>query len=128
MFLLFCFFYGLFLAADALPEQTVFYRSGDEAKGRRLFIELKCTACHMVKSDPDLPQPLASKRGPLLGARQGKLTAKELQELILTASHRVQPLGNRPRDRRLPKMPDYQAVLTSEKLIDLITYLKWAED
>ena len=124
-------FCSFFLIGADLPDQktqTGFYHGGDPERGRKIFIEFKCMACHRVKADADLPPPIAAKQGPLLGAQYGNMSAKELMDSILTPSHRIESMKDISEGGTLSRMPDYKAVLTAQELIDLITYLRWAQD
>ena len=106
----------------SLREELVFYRKGDPDRGREKFFQFECVKCHRVQADPDLPEPQIGSRAPLLGSFSHVRSPEELSRAILTPSHKSG--GN-----SLPAMPtDYQKRLSSQELIDLVTYLRTAQN
>lgn len=106
----------------SLREELVFYRKGDPERGRNKFFQFDCVKCHRVQADFDLPEPIQETSAPLLGSFSKASTPIELSEAILTPVHRGPGhIG--------PTMPtDYQDRLSSQDLIDLVTYLRTTQN
>ena len=109
-------------SSPSLREELVFYRKGDFERGREKFFEFDCMKCHRVQADPDLPEPTITTRAPLLGSFSRARTPEQLSEAILTPSHKSRADAG-------PAMPtNYQKRLSSQDLIDLVTYLRTAQN
>jgi hypothetical protein len=55
---------------------AVVWPVGDVGAGRQAFIDLKCTTCHAVVSEPDFPRPVSANPGPTLGPARPKVTLR----------------------------------------------------
>lgn len=106
-------------AAFALPE-------GDIERGQTLFVEYRCTTCHVVR-DLDLPAP--AERGPVrvsLGGRVSQLASyEELVTSIVNPSHKLVRFG-KPEEVTVDGeslMTVYNDVMTVTDLIDLVAFL-----
>jgi putative copper export protein/mono/diheme cytochrome c family protein len=93
---------------------------GNEARGRRVFVQHHCYACHAVAGE-EFPAPTAP--GPELTGMRGHHPAGYLIESILNPNAViVEGPGYTKRDGR-STMPDYPQ-LTLADLIDLVAYLR----
>lgn len=98
---------------------------GDAENGREAFINLKCTVCHNVKGDPDLPKPVAHTRGPVLGTGE-VMTSGEIANAIVSPSHDVSPRFQKEGEM-LSGMGDFSDIMTVRQLVDIVAYLKSLE-
>lgn len=98
---------------------------GDVEKGRMVFKELRCNACHEIAADIDMAKPVATKPGPVLGLKQANYKRGFLSESIIFPSHAIAP-GTR--DKTVPeagsRMGDFSDTMTVRQLVDLVAYLK----
>ena len=100
----------------------------DVNAGRQAFVDLKCTACHRVPSEPSFPAPVSATQGP---AFDGGLAGRDFSYLttaIVSPSHRISENIN-PEVRThiegvLSPMGDYSRVMTVHQLADLHAYLQ----
>ena len=110
------------LASAACGRST---SAGDPERGRRAFIEYKCTTCHEVVGEtlpPASVTPAITLGGRvLLPPSEEKLKA----DITLPSSHFAvgYPSEQITRDGR-SRMPDYSAVLKGEQVADLVAYLR----
>jgi mono/diheme cytochrome c family protein len=98
---------------------------GDAARGREVFVELECFACHEVKGEEF---PKASKTpqgaGPALTSMGSHHPAEYFAESIINPN-RVIVLGpGYTGADSLSKMPDYSDSMSLRQLVDLVAYLK----
>lgn len=99
---------------------------GDPARGRQVFVEMRCTACHRVAGE-DLPAPVAQPAVPVrLGGRITHVMADGvLADAIVNPSHRIASSAEPGvRSGSLSRMPDYSEVLTVRELTDLVAFLQ----
>ncbi len=105
-------------AGFRLPE------TGDIARGRSAFEQLRCYDCHTVDG-ATLPAPTAANPIPLGGAVAEFRTDGYLVTSIIHPSHR---LANQPREQTTvegeSRMPDYAQEMTVRQLIDLTAFLQ----
>jgi hypothetical protein len=102
--------------------------SGDVDAGRQAFLDLKCTACHAVPSEPAFPAPVSANPGPVLDARLASRDLSYLATAIASPSHalsvdtsgevRAQIQGV------LSPMGDFSRVMTVRQFVDTHTYLR----
>jgi putative copper export protein/mono/diheme cytochrome c family protein len=108
-------------ASGGVPRGWLFTPpAGNEARGRRVFVQHHCYACHAVAGE-EFPAPTAA--GPELTGMRGHHPAGYLVESILNPNAViVEGPGYTNRDGR-STMPDYPQ-LTLADLIDLVAYLR----
>jgi mono/diheme cytochrome c family protein len=117
---------------DARKSATGFHLpDGDVAKGRTVFVELRCHSCHEVAgvafaapvADPPVPVVLG---GIVPQARSDG----ELVAAIIDPSHRL--TGHHPktgvRSGTLSRMGDFSEAMTARQLIDLVAFLQSTYD
>jgi hypothetical protein len=100
---------------------------GDAAKGRAVFVEMRCHACHEVVGT-ELPKPVAEPQVPvrLGGVVPAYRTDGELVTAIINPSHRI----TRGQDKRLvtsgglSRMGDFGEIMTVRELVDLVAFLQ----
>lgn len=101
--------------------------SGDAAAGRQAFIDLRCTGCHRVTDEPDLPPPVSESMGPDLGPDLVPQSLGILATSIVAPSHAMSirtSSDTRERvDGVLSPMGDYSGVMTVRQLLDVLAYL-----
>ena len=93
---------------------------GDAARGRMIFVRLRCFACHAV---PDARMPGPSRPGPDL-ADAARHPSGYLVESIMNPNARILDGPGYTDDRGLSTMPDYGDGLTVRELVDLVAYLR----
>jgi len=100
---------------------------GDPVKGRAVFVDYRCHACHVVAGE-DFPAPVAQPPVPVeLGGRVPvAITDGELVTSIIHPSHRlagwVQPAA--VRTGGLSRMGDLSEGMSVRELIDLVAFLQ----
>jgi hypothetical protein len=101
--------------------------SGDAAAGREAFIALRCTGCHRVTDEPDLPPPVSESTGPDLGPDLAPQPLGILATSIVAPSHamsiRTSPDTRERVDGVLSPMGDYSGAMTVRQLLDVLAYL-----
>jgi copper resistance protein D len=107
-------------SASASRVGTVTPPPGNAARGRAVFIGLRCFACHAVGSEV-VPAP--SQRGPDLTGI-GRRHPGYLVESVLNPNAMIVDGPSYTDARGLSIMPDYRNKLTVGDLIDLVAYLK----
>jgi mono/diheme cytochrome c family protein len=110
------------------PTVTVTLPAGDVAAGRQAFLDLKCTACHAVTSEPDFPRPVSANPGPPIGPGTARSDPSYLAAAIVTPSHVLSP-NLSPEVRAniegvLSPMGDFSRVMTVRQMVDLHAYLR----
>jgi hypothetical protein len=110
------------------PSVTVTLPAGDVAAGRQAFMDLKCTACHAVASEPDFPRPVSANPGPPIGPGTARSDPSYLAAAIMTPSHAISP-NISPEVRAniegvLSPMGDFSRVMTVRQMVDLHAYLR----
>lgn len=101
---------------------------GDAERGRRDFVELKCTACHEVEGlENELPRPTAN---PAVDVKLGGLAMREptdgeLFTAIVNPPHAIYPGGEEARVTADggSRMANYNELMTAQQLIDLVAFL-----
>lgn len=106
---------------------TVALPAGDVAAGRQAFLDLKCTACHTVLSEPEFPQPVSANPGPPIGPGLASRDVSYVLAAIMAPSHAISP-NISPEVRAniegvLSPMGDFSRVMTVRQLIDLHAYV-----
>lgn len=108
----------------------VFVPPGDREAGRRAFVDLGCTSCHAVPSDPGLPAPVSAHPGPPIGARLAAVDVSYLVTAIVSPSHALSPRMEAESwatlEGKLSPMGDYSASMTVRQLVDLYAFLRSA--
>ena len=103
---------------------------GATGAGRQAFVDLKCTACHRVTGDSDLPAPVSANPGPDLGAGLASRPSGVVATAIVAPSHAMGvDTGAEVRAGAagaLSPMGDYSESMTVRQLLDLIAYLQSA--
>jgi hypothetical protein len=101
---------------------------GDASAGRQAFMDLKCTACHAVPSEPDFPRPVSANLGPSLGPGTARSDPSYLAAAIMTPSHAISPnISPEVRARIegvLSPMGDFGRVMTVRQMVDLHAYVR----
>jgi len=110
------------------PTVTVPLPGGDPAAGRQAFLDLKCTACHRVPSEPAFPLPVSANPGPPIDARLAGRDVSYLATSIIAPSHQLSlatATGVRENLKGvLSPMGDFSRVMTVRQLVDLHAYLR----
>ena len=110
------------------PSVTVALPAGDVGAGRQAFMDLKCTACHAVPSEPQFPRPVSANPGPRIDAGIARSDVSYVAAAIMTPSHALSP-NISPEVRSniegvLSPMGDFSRVMTVRQMIDLHAYLR----
>ena len=108
-----------------MGESPFYLVPGDAADGRDAFIAYRCTACHRVAGDPELPLPTGAQPAPLL--KYGPDTpSHQIAQAIVVPSHSIaEGFGKgTPEDVQKSPMRDFDDVMTVKHLRDIVTYLK----
>jgi mono/diheme cytochrome c family protein len=115
-------FAALLLAACARPAPFVAphaagidLATGDAARGRAAFIDLRCHVCHRVSGDDALPG--RDWQGPVLHDMRDALPETVAWRIVTTTRLA-------PRSRMQSEMRDTSAEMTRQQLIDLVAYLR----
>ena len=116
-------------AGTNTPPVTVTFPAGDVKAGRQAFIDLKCTACHAVLSEPEFPPPVTTNPAPPIDARLAGHDASYLVSAIISPSHDLSHSGSDEELRArlkgvLPPMGDFSRLMTVRQLMDLHAYLR----
>jgi hypothetical protein len=110
------------------PAVTVTLPPGDAMAGRQAFQDLRCTACHAVPSDAEMPAPISANPGPPIDARVAGQDVSYLLASIMTPSHEISPnISDEVRKQLegvLSPMGDFSRVMTVRQLIDLHAYVR----
>jgi hypothetical protein len=111
------------------PSVTVTLPAGDVKAGRQAFMDLKCTACHAVPSEPEFPPPVSAHPGPPITARLADRDVSYLAAAIMTPSHEISLNSSEEVLRAhlrgvLSPMGDFSRVMTVRQLIDLHAYVR----
>jgi hypothetical protein len=110
------------------PSVAVTLPAGDVKAGRQAFMDLKCTACHAVPSEPEFPAPVSASPGPPIDARLASRDASYVMAAIMTPSHAISPDTSGEVLARLEgvlsPMGDFSHVMTVRQLIDLHAYVR----
>lgn len=114
--------------SESSPTVTVTLPSGDITAGRQAFLELRCTACHAVPSEPDFPAPVSVNQGPPIDARLAGRDVSYLMASIMTPSHAISVnISEELRARLegvLSPMGDFSRAMTVRQLVDVHAYLR----
>jgi hypothetical protein len=107
---------------------TVPLPGGDPVAGRQAFLDLQCTACHRVPSEPAFPLPVSANPGPPIDARLAGRDVAYLATSIIAPSHQLS-LATATVVREhlqgvLSPMGDFSRVMTVRQLVDLHAYLR----
>ncbi len=115
-------------SVDGASTVTVPLPGGDPAAGRQAFLDLRCTACHRVPSEPAFPLPVSANPGPPIEARLAGRDVSYLAASIIAPSHQLSlatDKGVREHlDGVLSPMGDFSRVMTVRQLVDLHAYLR----
>jgi hypothetical protein len=107
---------------------TVALPEGDAQAGRGAFQDLRCTACHAVSGDPQMPAPISATPGPPIDAALAGRDISYLLASILTPSHAISV--RTAEDVRanlegvLSPMGDFSRSMTVRQLIDIHAYIR----
>jgi mono/diheme cytochrome c family protein len=99
---------------------------GDPARGRRVFVQMRCHACHEVAGE-DFPAPIADPPvdRPLGGVVPYAKTDGYLATAVLDPSHWIAPGSvEEVRYGRLSRMGDFRDSMTVSELVDVVAYLQ----
>lgn len=99
---------------------TVTPPAGDAARGRSVFVRLRCFTCHAI---PDVGMPVPSQPAPDL-ASAARHHPGYLVESIVNPNARILDGPGYADARGLSTMPDYGEKMTVRELVDLVAYLK----
>lgn len=107
---------------------TVPILDGDAAAGRQAFLDLKCTACHAVPSEPSFPAPISANPGPPIDARLAGRDVSYLATAIIAPSHQMSLNTDKVVRENLQgvlsPMGDFSHVMTVRQLVDIHTYIR----
>ena len=110
------------------PTVTVTLPPGDVKAGRQAFLDLRCTACHAVPSEPDFPAPVGANPGPPIDAELAGRDVSYLVASIMTPSHAISVNVSDEVKARiegvLSPMGDFSGAMTVRQLVDLHAYLR----
>lgn len=107
---------------------TLTVPAGNAQAGRQAFLDLRCTACHAVPSEPKFPPPVSANPGPPIDARLAGRDVSYLATAIVSPSHTFSL--DTPQQVRehlagvLSPMGDFSHVMTVRQLADLHAYLR----
>ena len=98
---------------------------GDAEVGRTTFVELACVDCHSIRgeeSDEITREVHVALGGPTTRVR----SYGELVTSVINPSHRLARAvsGNVSNDSGVSQMRNYNAVMTVQQLVDLVTFLQ----
>ena len=107
---------------------TVTLPAGDVKAGRQAFLDLKCTACHAVPSEPEFPAPVSVNPGPPISAQLASRDVSYLMTAIMSPSHAISTNTSSEVRARLEgvlsPMGDFSHVMTVRQLVDLHAFLR----
>jgi hypothetical protein len=102
--------------------------AGDIQAGRQAVLDLKCTTCHQVPSEPSFAAPVSANPGPPFDGRLATRDLSYLATAIVSPSHQLSPDVSADvlaqLQGTLSPMGDFSRVMTVRQLIDLHTYLR----
>jgi hypothetical protein len=111
----------------ATPAALAVPLAGDAAAGRQAFLDLKCTTCHTVPSEPGFPAPVSEIPAPALDGRLARSLPSYLVTAIVSPSHE---LSNKTSDAvrarfagTLSPMGDFSRVMTVRQLVDVHAFI-----
>jgi len=120
--------------ATAAPGQyettagAVILPMGQSRAGRQAFVDLKCTTCHRVPQDQELPTAVSRSQGPDLDHTLRLRPTSELAAAIILPSHSMSlKTSDEVKERlggALSPMGDFSGVMTVRQLADLLAYLQ----
>ena len=91
-------------------------------------MDLRCTACHAVPSEPEFAAPVSANPGPPIDARVGARDVSYLVTAMVSPSHELSPgLDEEVRAQLagvLSPMGDFSRVMTVRQLVDLQAFLR----
>lgn len=101
---------------------------GDARMGRQAFLDLRCTACHEVPSEPEFPPPVSANLGPPIDARLGTKDLSYVATAIVSPSHQIS-LDTSPDLRGrlqgvLSPMGDFSHTMTVRQFVDLYAFVR----
>lgn len=97
--------------------------AGDPQKGKKVFADLECHACHAMPGE-GFPAPTADKPGPpLTGMGEEHPAAYFAESIVNPNAVLIDGAGYLGADGR-SRMPSFNDNLTVEQLVDLVAYLK----
>jgi hypothetical protein len=106
---------------------TMTLPAGDVEAGRQAFLDLKCTTCHLVPSEPDFPTPVSANPGPPIDSRLIAHDLSYLATAVVSPSHEIGPEASAAVREHLTgvmsPMGDYSNAMTVRQLIDLNAFL-----
>ncbi len=108
-------------------QKIAFVSYGDVSAGRTAFMDLKCSRCHRVLGDPALPKPASGIAAPILGGLNKEHSTEELSQAMVTPTHSMATGFEVNADGTSP-MFDFSRAMTVRQLIDIVAYLKAAEN
>lgn len=114
----------LSVSASAAEMEILNLPEGDEQRGRQVFQELKCNACHAVAGDAELKDPIATRPGPVLGLKQSTYKSRFLAQSITAPSHAIAPGFKEKENPERSRMGDFTETMTIRQLSDVVAYLK----
>lgn len=116
--------------SDAHVKSDGFYLPvGDADEGRKAFTKFKCVTCHAVYFDRSLPQPVAEKPGPVLGAPERMHMPGEFADAIVSPSRHIMPgFEQKDSDGKLSRMGEFSQMMTVQELVDIVAYLMDQEE
>lgn len=98
---------------------------GDAEAGKATFVELACGDCHSVRGEE--PSEITREVHVVLGGQTTRVRSYgELVTSIINPSHRLARAvsGDVEDDDGVSQMRNYNAVMTVQQLVDLVTYLQ----
>ncbi|MAW79923.1 MAG: cytochrome C [Parvularcula sp.] len=129
--LLLCLFFlaTMITACDLSPTSSHGFRlpDGDAEAGRQVFIDKKCSSCHVIEGMEDLREGLAIENTVPIGGMTTKVdTYGQLVTSIINPSHRISRAyrSEAYSEEGESKMRNYNDELTVSELIDLVAFLQ----
>ena len=110
---------------NMIPADGFFLSKGDMTAGRQAFNHLKCSSCHWVANDMQVPDPVTAKAGPLLGPKQAAYAPGWIANSIVSPSHTfARNSDGKTEGGELSRMADFTQTMTVRELIDLVAYIQ----
>ncbi|MBI3312829.1 MAG: cytochrome c [Candidatus Omnitrophica bacterium] len=107
------------------PADGFFLPEGDGVRGKKAFMDLKCTSCHWVQNELNLSAPVAEKSGPILGTKQAAYAPGWIANSITSPSHTIGfDTDGQADESDLSRMGDFTETMTVRQMIDLVAYIK----
>ena len=110
---------------NMVPADGFFLPKGNAEAGRQAFLHMKCSSCHWVANDMQVPDPVTAKAGPMLGPKQAAYAPGWIANSIVSPSHTIaRGSEGKAEGGELSRMADFTQTMTVRELIDLVAYIQ----